>query len=89
MAFVSKKHLKVLEEVQAELSSCASRLEELSDFYEEKYDNKSERWQESETGSNASNWNYLLTNEAFGGLDDVITAINSLMRDAEDIEVED
>ena len=47
---MTKAEIKYLQNMLEEINAQISSVEELHDKYEEEYDNRSERWQESEKG---------------------------------------
>ena len=75
---MTKKDKKHLEDLLAKIEDIRAAIESMKDAEEEKYDNMSDGWQESERGCTmAENIDSLDT--CFCGLDDAVEAINEIL----------
>ena len=75
---MTKKDKKQLEDLLVKIEDIRAAIEAMKEAEEEKYDNMSDGWQESERGCTmAENIDSLDT--VFSGLDDAVEAINEIL----------
>lgn len=75
---MTKKDKKQLEVLLAKIEDIRAAIEAMKDAEEEKYDNMSDGWQESERGYIMSE-NIDSLDSCYSGLDDAVEAINEIL----------
>ena len=75
---MTKKDKKQLQAMMQQLEDIRAAIEAMKDAEEEKYDNMSEGWQESERGCTMYD-NIDSLDSCYSGLDDAVEAINEIL----------
>ena len=75
---MTKKDKKQLQAMMQQLEDIRAAIEAIKESEEEKYDNMSDGWQESERGCTMAENIYSL-DTCYSGLDDAVEAINEIL----------